>query len=216
MPFTPAAPSGSGSPSGAIRQRAGSARMICRPAACGLPSISVSETSRRQPVRSFSLIPEHSAGQIIEDRRRQHLRPAPPPLPPWSGPSGGLPPLRGAAPGSVLQKFWKKIFYGLTTITHRKYKRFLTQCYIFVCILYTVPWSAFSHLRINGLTRREDLPGIRREDFLFFALAESAAALELFFFRLVPWSVKRHHGASGPIIAQSMRYYMHCLHCLHI
>ena len=82
----------------------------------------------------FSLIPEHSAGKIIEDRRRQDFRPAPYPLPPpWSGPSGGPPPLRGAAPGSVFRKFWILKNHCLTTITHRKYNGFLTLCYIYLC-----------------------------------------------------------------------------------
>ena len=44
---------------------------------------------RKHPAGSrsdfFSLIPEHSAGQIIEDRRRQDFRPAPYPLPPLVG-----------------------------------------------------------------------------------------------------------------------------------
>ena len=122
----------------------------------------------------------------------------PSPSPPRLGPSGGLPPLRGARPGSVIQKFWEKIFCCLTTITHRKYKRFLTQCYIFVCILYTYPWPAFSHLRINGLTMREDSrPPARR--FYFYSLPgliQAATSNFFIFLGSAPGSVKRQPGAA--------------------
>lgn len=127
--------------------------------------------------------------------------PPPPPPPPWLGPSGGLPPLRGAAPGSVFRKFWILKNHGLTTITHRKYKRFLTQCYIFVCILYTYPWPAFSHLCTNGLTRREDLPDIRREDFYFILgpVRSRRRPINFFLSRPAPFSPKRNNGAGGLI-----------------